>query len=597
MFKRVTSTLSSRTTSDFCYVLLATTIVHPITHIFESRVNQRRRRSMPDSSRVSDAPETLDSVMDDVVSNLSRLTHAPNSKNSDPNQSPSPINQLPTEDIVEIFVLALRANIQDYHRTLHTLSCVCSSWRNIVQDSPRLWSFIFNRQSWRTIKTALFNSRDYPLDITCYTSDGEIQSLDSGSSSDEPDTGRQELSGSERRENRFLQEMFHHLPRWRYVWLGSSSVEKCAPLMVVNPAPLLERFGLALSHGAFSRTPPINLFGGERPPRLKELELRRVAIPWDSNVLSNLTSLSLHGILQGGPTVPQVLEILRRCPMLQRFEMNLVERQGEKAIAIVEPTTIHLSHLTDLIMLSTSRYMTVTILSKLRAAANRIEVSIQSGQQLLIDRLVEFILPALKLSLAQPEARIHVYSTLIEMVVDVMVGKNTTPAFHLRVIGGGSATMLDSNDLQEVLNTHMTPITIWFKAGSGPDSNGNGPHSIAHAKDVLRSFNDTVDCVKLHRSLTSVVIPVLEQLSTTTSDNAGSHPYPKLRGLELIGCKGYAPSDLLDFVERRRALIAGGWGEGMLSIVVSNGSVMDDVTLGKLQDILGEGKIHWIRAA
>lgn len=61
---------------------------------------------------------------------------------------PSPIAQLPTEIMVDIFVLAVRTSPREHHKdcyaTLQTLY-VCSGWRNIILHSPRLWSFICNR--------------------------------------------------------------------------------------------------------------------------------------------------------------------------------------------------------------------------------------------------------------------------------------------------------------------------------------------------------------------------------------------------------------------------------------------------------------------
>ncbi|KAG8874063.1 hypothetical protein FRB97_006194 [Tulasnella sp. 331] len=541
-------------------------------------------------------PDPLRGEVAEVAGKLSHLAIAPDI--TTPRLDPlSPIATLPTENMVEIFVLAVRRSFQDYYMILQTLMHVCSAWRNIIRDSPRLWSFIFNRHSWRTIKTALANSGDYPLEINCFTSDGEIAALDNESSADEPEQGNEALSSSERRENRFLQEMLRHLPRWRYVWLGSSSLDKCAALATLNSAPLLERFALALSHGAFSRTPPTNLFGGEAPPRLKQLELRRVTIPWDSKVLSNLTSLSLHGILQGGPTVTETLKILQRCPKLQRFEMNLVERAGEKA-STAEPTVLHLDHLTDLIMLSTSRLMTTTILSSLQAqACSHIEITIQRAQ-LLIEKLTEFILPSLQRVTEHPDAHIHVQSTLIEMIIEVTIGSDPTPAFHLRVIGGGSVAILQSNSLQHIFSAR--PVTLSFKRGSGPDMGGSGADSIAHAKEVLRALN-AVERIEFKSSLTDVVLPILEQLSIEELEFMdGSLPghrngYPNFQYIEFAGCKGYAPSDILDFVQRRKDMKGHGCDSG-INVIVSNGSAMDEKTMGQMTEALaGRGSVKWIR--
>lgn len=53
---------------------------------------------------------------------------------------------------------------------------------------------------------------------------------------------------------------------------------------------------------------PVDLFGGNTP-KLSELRLKSVAIPWDTPMLADLTGLSLTSIDQNGPSGAAIIAI------------------------------------------------------------------------------------------------------------------------------------------------------------------------------------------------------------------------------------------------------------------------------------------------
>lgn len=93
------------------------------------------------------------------------------------------------------------------------------------------------------------------------------------------------------------------------------------------PAPALEVLCLRQEYGRRWLNPtdalvPSNLLNGDAP-RLRQLILKLVSIPWTSTLLRGLTALDLsHGNPRVTPTIDQFLSVLEACPRLLSLRIN-----------------------------------------------------------------------------------------------------------------------------------------------------------------------------------------------------------------------------------------------------------------------------------
>lgn len=212
------------------------------------------------------------------------------------------------------------------------------------------------------------------------------------------------------------------------------------------------------------------------------------------------------------------------------------------------------------------------------------------GDAAAIQKCVQLVLPALKLAASHSDAHAHVQTTVIETVINITHGGLKSSDCRLRLVGGGSLAVFQNTELIDALR--LCRITLDFRGAVTPDSGGNGPASIEHAKDILRRLPN-VQHLRLQKGLHSVVLPVLHE--TLMRDN--SYRYPKLHTVELFGCRGYAPSDLLDYVKRRSMITTKCskelGGDAKLRIIIRNGSPMDAGTVSKLESVVGAANVLW----
>ncbi|KAG8983656.1 hypothetical protein FRB93_007096 [Tulasnella sp. JGI-2019a] len=110
-------------------------------------------------------------------------------------------------------------------------------------------------------------------------------------------------------------------------------LEKC-------PAPLLERLDV---WGGREYAEPPDLFCGSSG-RLRHLALLNVRFPWDSHLLSRLTTLHISNSYTNDPSAQQVVQILQSCPNLAGFELFLPPDLHVGPIPL-EASTVELSRL------------------------------------------------------------------------------------------------------------------------------------------------------------------------------------------------------------------------------------------------------------
>ncbi|KAG9027080.1 hypothetical protein FRB95_008156 [Tulasnella sp. JGI-2019a] len=211
-----------------------------------------------------------------------------------------PISKLPNELLVKIIYLSLYGLDDEYFIRLRTLSQVSTLWYDLVKHAPTLWGYAHSEHTTTEIELALRRSKGALIDVVYVA-----------------------LGGDER----LLETVFQERSRWRSFKYESHS------------ADLLLRY---LNQGSFERLEEVDLmhsWTGEPPlllenvsrrqiPRLRHLRLSNIVIAWDSDILSRLDTLSLtvHHY-DFGPSIEQVIAILRASPGLTSFRLRCQELQ------------------------------------------------------------------------------------------------------------------------------------------------------------------------------------------------------------------------------------------------------------------------------
>ncbi|KAG8994918.1 hypothetical protein FRB94_009541 [Tulasnella sp. JGI-2019a] len=212
-----------------------------------------------------------------------------------------PISRLPNDLLIEIFALASKTEDRlkgpSYGgrmgvRMLATFVFVCHEWREAVYNAPSLWAYIRSDHSYRATLECLARSGQVPLHISLSSHDA----IHWGSRA------------------RILQEVH----RWKSVKLYSMATELLRELEQ-RPAPLLEKLDVQ-GNWEYPETP--NLFGGSAS-RLRHLALLDIRIPWESNLLSHLTTLHIRNPYTCDLSAQQVVQILQSCPDLTSFKLYL----------------------------------------------------------------------------------------------------------------------------------------------------------------------------------------------------------------------------------------------------------------------------------
>jgi hypothetical protein len=117
---------------------------------------------------------------------------------------------------------------------------------------------------------------------------------------------------------------------------------------LVDPAPLLESFSVAININIDANMLPQNLFSGEAP-RLRELDLRRCGLAWDTPILHGLTSFKLVSIpLAAKPSIVQFITALSNMPNLETLELCDALHYQVSSVKTYPGLIVSLPHLTRL---------------------------------------------------------------------------------------------------------------------------------------------------------------------------------------------------------------------------------------------------------
>lgn len=104
-----------------------------------------------------------------------------------------------------------------------------------------------------------------------------------------------------------IMEVVNECERWKLARVTVHNIDAFEPLCH-HPAPMLVTLDLANANRDNGETRCLDLFNGDAP-RLKDLRLIQIVIPWESRLLTRLRTLSLTNI-SGPPSVEQLRESL-----------------------------------------------------------------------------------------------------------------------------------------------------------------------------------------------------------------------------------------------------------------------------------------------
>ncbi|KAG9026238.1 hypothetical protein FS837_004674 [Tulasnella sp. UAMH 9824] len=218
-------------------------------------------------------------------------------------------NRLPVEIASNILLLSIvepwkkRISLS-FRGRQKTISSVCSSWRSLVEYSPRFWSVIEFPCSQAAISDSLEKSQSSSLEIKCFT---EIEY---------DFTPPEDLIGLV--EQDYWSIIAPHIGRIWSLIVYAPATEALLSLLK-HPAPILEELKLDCSGCDFLR--PLDLFCGQAS-QLRDVALKNIPVRWDSAVLVGLRSLGIKENLENLLTEGQVRRLLEANPGLEKLDIE-----------------------------------------------------------------------------------------------------------------------------------------------------------------------------------------------------------------------------------------------------------------------------------
>ncbi|KAG9006481.1 hypothetical protein FRB93_008609 [Tulasnella sp. JGI-2019a] len=217
-----------------------------------------------------------------------------------------PIHQLPPELMSHSLAFAMlpllvEPTVTDigYMRRLQRLASVSSSWARLIKDTPSFWTNVSNEFSLPLVRQILSRSRSNLLDVKY------IHETRAGMSA-----------------NMFVSLVFDHVGRWRSVEINDGSGESTMiPILRAAQAPALETLRVVYGEYFPIRFHWVGPILCGKADRLRDVDLVRFCIPWDTGTLRGLVSLKLEDLGEKGPMAHQLIDILSASPGLTTLHL------------------------------------------------------------------------------------------------------------------------------------------------------------------------------------------------------------------------------------------------------------------------------------
>ncbi|KAG8877069.1 hypothetical protein FRB97_003748 [Tulasnella sp. 331] len=232
------------------------------------------------------------------------------------------IHQTPTELLIRIFHDVSHPNGDfgslDYADRLHILAQVCSAWATIIRATPSLWTLV-----------QLDDRRSNEWTTTLH------RAKTSG-------FGVRWRAGPEFGSPRTIHESFwsavvQHSARWKSLRMYIKWSDSVSILETLHTPHLEELFLLNHSYDLKQLT----RLCANSLPRLTTLNLTHVTLTdWSSLTLTGLHDLTLFNIRTSGPSLTQMLNILRACPGLSSLRLEFMRFEHETVVAKSPPVEL-----------------------------------------------------------------------------------------------------------------------------------------------------------------------------------------------------------------------------------------------------------------
>ncbi|KAG8896788.1 hypothetical protein FRC00_005260 [Tulasnella sp. 408] len=482
-----------------------------------------------------------------------------------------PLHQLPIEIFVLIITRALEPlrtfcwSRSTYLARLVRLCQVCKHWKDVIDDTPSLWTAIHVMDPAVITSTAISRSAGHPLYITAAPPDWLYRSPD----------GLDEL----------INMAIPHSTRWRWLQVIVRSSEEALAIMNA-PAPLLQTLDLKSTTQIRVGSQKGGAALGGDNPQLRRLGLYRVAIPWDSCLLRGLQHLSISELFSFAPSCGEILGILGACPGLVELKLSLYNAGAVEGPKRSTPFTLtelrSLSIYLDLswtsALLETIRFPSVESVS--------LALNFNNSDFSDLPKLAQHIQALFPV----------VFKSQYEVLITIT--GSTCLCWEPRETTGGSREFkITAMNIPVPAAKECIVQTLLhrFPANAIEFYLNTTPYS--HLWAILQEF-DGVEGVNNIRANYSDLDAVLAYMSgPTTRDQWG---FPELEQLSVFDCD-YDPERLLSMVEARYGLQAGDGSDvadknqfdlpppfQLITICHKDGEADWD-TLELVEDILGPG--------
>ncbi|KAG8924223.1 hypothetical protein FRC01_011782 [Tulasnella sp. 417] len=194
---------------------------------------------------------------------------------------------------------------------IYRLRMVSKSWKELVEDTPTLWTHISTAYRTVVVQDCLRWSKNHLLRIRVFPAF---------------------VASAEALIER-LQLLQPHSHRWKTLYYSQAGPDVeiiHIRNFLESPAPMLQSVHVNL--GAFPLGVEVNLAGG-KAEGLKHLTLQEGLLPWSSNLLHGLETLTIS--LRGTVPAGEILNIFATNPALRYFELLCEGAEGQD-----NPTTI-----------------------------------------------------------------------------------------------------------------------------------------------------------------------------------------------------------------------------------------------------------------
>ncbi|KAG6860886.1 hypothetical protein C0995_006441 [Termitomyces sp. Mi166 len=218
----------------------------------------------------------------------------------------APISQLPPETLSKIFSCCIAdcaesINPLEWIRVTH----VSRHWRAVALDCPNLWgNLVFSRPRWseEMLKRSKMASLIVKADLSCIVTPRIFEAV---------------------------RLALLHAPRIHDLQLraGSTTIKRLLTSEPSFQAPMIRSLSLSVDgdtrFGADEGFTLPNIVLAEEMPYLTRVELHRINIDWDSQLLKGLTHLTIHHVAASArPTTDQLIDALERMPALEIFDIR-----------------------------------------------------------------------------------------------------------------------------------------------------------------------------------------------------------------------------------------------------------------------------------